>query len=69
MKTDWRGKSREIYRYTCTSDFQADEAQNKGATHFHFHASEHQQIRQMEVRDLLAQHTEAYEPSGCNKRR
>lgn len=38
----------------------------KGATHIHAHVNRNEAGRISEERDLLALHTEAYEPTGCN---
>lgn len=39
---------------------------NRGATHFHEHLNEDEKARKAEESDLLANHPEAYEPTGCN---
>lgn len=41
---------------------------DKSATHIHIYRNEESNTRQSIVTDLLAKHTEAYEPYGCNKR-
>lgn len=38
----------------------------KGATHIHAHLNKCEQNRKDEEEDLLALHTEAYTPTGCN---
>jgi hypothetical protein len=40
----------------------------KGATHFHCHKNATEQARLVEERDLLANYTQAYVPTGCNER-
>jgi hypothetical protein len=40
----------------------------KGATHIHAHNNNDESIRQSEESDLLALHTEAYMPTGCNEK-
>jgi hypothetical protein len=40
----------------------------KGATHFHCHKNDTEQARLAEERDLLANYTQAYAPTGCNER-
>jgi len=40
----------------------------KGATHYHCHLNHDEGARRAEEADLLAEHSEAYEPTGCNKR-
>lgn len=40
----------------------------KGATHIHAHLQVGPKARKAEESDLLALHTEAYVPSGCNKK-
>ncbi len=46
---------------------QADCIRRKGATHFHCHKNANKNERLTEERDLLAEHTEAYAPTGCNE--
>jgi hypothetical protein len=38
----------------------------KGATHIHAHPNNNKNERKVEESDLLAKHTEAYKPKGCN---
>jgi len=40
----------------------------KDATHFHCHLNPNNEARRAEESDLLAQHTNAYQPSGCNEK-
>ena len=39
----------------------------KGATHVHVHLNADERSRKAEERDLLNEHTEAYDPTGCNE--
>lgn len=40
----------------------------QGATHIHAHLNDENARPRAEEADLLAEHTEAYEPTGCNKK-
>ena len=40
----------------------------KGATHIHVHLNAKEKDRTAEETDLLANYTNAYQPSGCNER-
>lgn len=40
----------------------------KGATHIHAHLNNRESNRLAEEEDLLSGNTEAYEPTGCNKK-
>lgn len=40
----------------------------KGATHIHVHRNEAKADRIAEEKDLLANYTNAYQPTGCNER-
>ena len=41
---------------------------SKGATHVHVHKNAREEDRKAEEADLLAAHTEAYQPTGCNEK-
>lgn len=56
-------------RDRATSHHQADCIRRKGATHFHCHNNAVEQNRLAEESDLLANHPQAYQPTGCNERR
>ena len=43
-------------------------ATGKGATHVHVHTNAKEQDRLNEESDLLALHTNAYAPTGCNQK-
>jgi hypothetical protein len=42
--------------------------QSKGATHIHVHTTSSENVRTAEEKDLLANYTNAYAPSGCNEK-
>ncbi len=44
----------------------ADCIEKKGATHVHVHTTSSKEKGQTEEQDLLANYTNAYEPTGCN---
>ncbi len=46
---------------------QAQCIQQKGATHFHCHTNEAENVRLAEETDLLTRYTQAYQPTGCNE--
>lgn len=43
-------------------------ALDRGATHLHVHLNPLEDDRTSEERDLLANHPEAYDPPGCNRK-
>lgn len=51
-----------------TNHHQATCIRQEGATHFHCHKSATERDRLTEEADLLANYTQAYQPSGCNER-
>ena len=50
------------------SHHQSDCLKSKGATHVHVHMNPRQEDREAEQADLLAAHSEAYQPTGCNEK-
>ena len=53
----------------CTKSPQIECINSKGATHVHLKITRgDENIRKHQERDLLATHSEAYAPTGCNQR-
>ena len=47
---------------------QATCIKSKGATHVHVHLNSDEKAGKAEESDLLARHTNAYKPNGCNEK-
>jgi len=58
---DLKDRTENHHQAACISE--------KGATHIHVHLNAKEQDRLNEEEDLLANHSNAYKPTGCNERK